>query len=163
MSSFYRSWSRSRSRWKKYPEPVKNGPAPQHCFFFEHLNIVRWSSAVHEEPEDVVALCCTLWSSRLKLAGRRVPLREEFFFEHLNIVRWSSAVHVEPEDVVALCCMLWSGRLTHAGHSDPCLMSSFLCPQGPGLAPADITTHRYLEKVAIHTAKEFWPLCSSIK
>ena len=33
-------------------------------------------------------------------------------------------------------------------------MSSFLCPQGPGLAPADITTHRYLEKVAIHTAKE---------
>ena len=31
---FYRSWSRSRSRLKKYsePEPVKIGPAPQHWF-----------------------------------------------------------------------------------------------------------------------------------
>ena len=29
--TFYRSWSRSRSRRKKYPEPVKNRPAPQHC------------------------------------------------------------------------------------------------------------------------------------
>ena len=27
-STFYRSWS--RSRWKNYLEPVKNGPAPQH-------------------------------------------------------------------------------------------------------------------------------------
>ena len=27
--TFYRSWS--WSRWKKYPEPVKKGPAPQHC------------------------------------------------------------------------------------------------------------------------------------
>jgi hypothetical protein len=29
-----------------------------------------------------------------------------------------------------------------------------ICMIGPGLAPADVTTHRYLETVAIHTAKE---------
>ena len=32
--------SRSRSRWKKCPETVKNGPAPQH---WPQMNIAQWS------------------------------------------------------------------------------------------------------------------------
>ena len=42
---FYRSWS--RSRWKKYsePEPVKNGPSPQH---WSHLSCI--SPVLHPKP-----------------------------------------------------------------------------------------------------------------
>lgn len=34
------------------------------------------------------------------------------------------------------------------------LVDSVIDPLGPGLAPADVTTHRYLEEVAISTAKQ---------
>ena len=41
------SWSRSRSQGKKYPEPVKNGLAPQHCLCFSLL--LRYPSSKYDK------------------------------------------------------------------------------------------------------------------
>ena len=53
---FYRSWRRSRR--KKYPEPVKNGPARQHCFLIWYLFYL-----------NVLPLLASCWT--LTATGRR--------------------------------------------------------------------------------------------
>ena len=64
---FYRSWS--RSRWKKYsePEPVKNGPAPQH--WSQRKKYVAWpalelpTSSLHSGLNRNLSVSCDAWSS----------------------------------------------------------------------------------------------------
>ena len=34
------------------------------------------------------------------------------------------------------------------------LVDTVVDPLGPGLAPADVTTHKYLEEIAINTARQ---------
>ena len=55
-ATFYRSWRRSRR--KKYPEPVKNGPARQHCFLIWYLFYL-----------NVLPLLASCWT--LTATGRR--------------------------------------------------------------------------------------------